>query len=52
MYDPRELNRKLLKNLLAKIESEPITFYNVSFTDLSIFNNPIKNIMPCKKNQN
>jgi len=54
MYDPRELNRQLLKNLLAKIESEPFTFFNVTFTDLTIFNEPIKTIMPCttKKNQN
>ena len=54
MYDPRELNRQLLKNLLDKIESEPVTFFNVTFTDVTIFNNPIKTVMPCTttKNQN
>ena len=50
----QQANRRILSNLLAKIESEPVTFFNVTFTDLSIFNEPIKTIMPCttKKNQN
>jgi hypothetical protein len=48
----QQANRRILSNLLAKIESEPITFYNVTFTDLSIFNNPIKTVMPWTKNQN
>jgi predicted ATP-dependent Lon-type protease len=60
MYDPRESNRKLLKNLLAKIESEPFEFFDVVFSDIENetfieqFNNPIKTIMPCTttKNQN
>lgn len=43
----QQANRRILSNLLSKIESEPMVFHNVTFTDITIFNEPIKTIMPC-----
>lgn len=56
----QQANRRILSNLLDKIESEPFEFFDVVFSDIENetfikqFNEPIKNILPCTttKNQN
>ncbi len=49
----QQANRRILSNLLSKIESEPFEFFDVVFSDIENetfikqFNEPIKTVMPC-----
>lgn len=49
----KQANRRILSNLLAKIESEPFEFFDVVFSDIenetfiNQFNEPIKTVMLC-----